>query len=137
MSEDINSCTVVGRLTRDAELKYTNGGSAVTKFSIAVNRSVKKGDQWEEEASFIDISLWGRRGEALNQYLHRGQKIAVAGSLVQDRWEQDGQNRNRVYIKADNIQLLGDKQQGCQQGGNNYPSGNQSGHGNFEDDIPF
>jgi single-strand DNA-binding protein len=142
VAEDINSCTVVGRLTRDAELKHTNGGSAVTKFSIAVNRSVKKGEQWEEEASFFDVSLWGRRAESLNQYLTRGSRVAVIGELRQDRWEQDGQSRSRVFIHANNIQLLGDKQQGGQQQGNNqgsesYPSGNPTGQDNFEDTIPF
>ncbi len=171
MAEDINSVTIVGRLTRDAELKYTNGGSAVTKFSLAVNRSKKDGDQWVEEASFFDVSLWGRRGESLNQYLQRGTRIAVTGELRQDRWEQDGQSRSRVFIHANNIQLLGSNgpgqansgqnnsgnnqrnssNQSYQKQGNNnfnneskknpsyenYPSGNQGGNGNFEDDIPF
>jgi len=168
MAEDINSVTIVGRLTRDAELKYTNSGTAVTKLGIAVNRSRKDGDQWVDEANFFDISLWGRRGESLNQYLQKGTKIAVTGELRQDRWEQDGQSRSRVFIHANNIQLLGSNSpgqgspsssgnnqksfnQGYQQQGNNsykgqgnnkpsyenYPSGNQGGSGNFEDDIPF
>lgn len=107
MAEDINNLTIVGRLTRDAELKYTNSGSAVTKFAIAVNRSRKDGNDRVEEASFFDVSLWGRRGESLNQYLQRGTRIAVTGELRQDRWEQDGQSRSRVFIHANNIQLLG------------------------------
>jgi len=167
MAEDINSVTIVGRLTRDAELKYTNTGSAVTRCSIAVNRARKEGDQWVEEANFFDVSLWGRRGESLNQYLQKGTRIAVTGELRQDRWEQDGQQRSRVFINATNIQLLGGNQSGSgsynganeysqnsaprnnyQKPGNNnynntkpsyesYPSGNQGGSGNFEDDIPF
>lgn len=151
MAEDINSVTIVGRMTKDAELKYTNSGTAITKFSIAVNRSQKKGDQWEEEASFFDVSLWGKRGESLNQYLQRGTRLAVTGELRQDRWEQDGQQRSRVYIHANNIQLLGSKNdsnnQSNQQGyGNNqkpnnscqnYQQNNQGGNGGFEDDIPF
>jgi single-strand DNA-binding protein len=145
--EDINNLTIIGNLVKDAELKYTNSGTAITALTIAVNRSVKKGDQWTEEASFFDVSLWGKRGESLNQYLQKGTKIAVSGSLKQDRWEKDGQKRSRVVIMAENIQLLGGKKQESNPGNNSYssnqkpsydkPQGNQGGNGNFEDDIPF
>jgi single-strand DNA-binding protein len=104
---DINHVVLVGRLTRDAELKYTAGGQAVCRFSVAVNRRRKSGDQWVDEANFFDIVLWGRSGESLNQYLVKGKLIGVQGELRQDRWEQDGQNRSKVEIVADNIQLLG------------------------------
>ncbi len=130
MAEDINSVTIVGRLTRDAELKYTNGGSAVTKFSLAVNRSRKDGDQWVEEASFFDVSLWGRRGESLNQYLQRGTRIAVTGELRQDRWEQDGQSRSRVFIHANNIQLLGSNGPGQGNSGQNNSGNYQRNNSN-------
>ena len=115
MAEDINSVTIVGRLVRDAELKYSNSGTAITNISMAVNRSRKDGDQWVEEASFFDVTLWGRRGESLNQYLQRGTRIAVVGELRQERWEQDGKSRSRVVIHANNIQLLGNNQSNDQQ----------------------
>jgi single-strand DNA-binding protein len=105
--KDLNNVVEIGRLTRDAELKYTAGGTAVSKFSIAVNRRVKSGDQWKDEASFFEINLWGKQAESLNQYLIKGKQVAVDGELVQDRWTQDGQNRSKVYIKADDVQLLG------------------------------
>ncbi|MDR0556779.1 MAG: single-stranded DNA-binding protein [Treponema sp.] len=104
---DINHVVLVGRLTRDAELKYTANGQAVCKFSIAVNRRKKSGEQWVEEANFFDIVVWGRQGEALNQYLVKGKLIGVDGELRQDRWEQDGQNRSKIEIIANNLQLLG------------------------------
>jgi single-strand DNA-binding protein len=104
---DINHVVLVGRLTRDAELKYTAGGQAVCKFSVAVNRRRKSGDQWVDEANFFDVVLWGRQGESLNQYLVKGKMVGVDGELRQDRWEQDGQNRSKVEIVAANIQLLG------------------------------
>jgi len=104
---DVNHVILVGRLTRDAELKYTAGGQAVCKFALAVNRRRKNGDQWVEEANFFDVVLWGRSGEAINQYLVKGKQIAVEGELRQDRWEQDGQNRSKVEIMANNVQLLG------------------------------
>lgn len=104
---DVNHVILIGRLTRDAELKYTSGGMAVCKFAIAVNRRKKSGEQWVEEASFFDIVLWGRSGETLNQYLVKGKQIAVEGELHQNRWEQDGQARNKIEIMASNVQLLG------------------------------
>lgn len=107
MANDINKVILVGRLTRDAELKYTNSGLAVCKFSLAVNRRKRSGDQWEDEANFFDVTLWGKQGEALNQYLSKGKQIAVEGELRQSRWEQDGQKRSKVEVAANNIQLLG------------------------------
>ncbi|MDR0554129.1 MAG: single-stranded DNA-binding protein [Treponema sp.] len=148
---DLNHVAIIGRLTRDAELKYTAGGQAVCKFSIAVNRRRKVGEQWADEANFFDIVLWGKQGESLNQYLVKGKQIGVDGELRQDRWEQDGQNRSKVEIVAANIQLLGGT---GGPGGNSspapYPERRNEGSGQersvrdvppgddgFADDIPF
>jgi single-strand DNA-binding protein len=146
---DINHVVLIGRLTRDAELKYTAGGQAVCKFSIAVNRRKKNGDQWEDEANFFDIVLWGKQGESLQSYLVKGKMVGVDGELRQDRWQQDGQNRSKVEIIANYIQLLGgggsggggDRQNhNNSSGGNSHepqnyaPSGKDDG---FTDDIPF
>ncbi len=103
---DINSVVLCGRLTRDAELKYTSGGMAIADLSIAVNSSKKVGDTWEDQANFFDVSLFGKRAEALTPYLTKGVQLAVSGSLSQDRWERDGQKRSKVTIKANNIQLM-------------------------------
>jgi len=65
---DVNHVILIGRLTRDAELKYTAGGQSVCKFSIAVNLRRKNGDQWIDEASFFDVVLWGKTGETLSLY---------------------------------------------------------------------
>jgi single-strand DNA-binding protein len=120
---DLNHAVLIGRLTRDAELKYTANGQAVCKFSIAVNRRRKNGDQWVDEPNFFDVVVWGRQGESLNQYLVKGKQIGVDGELRQDRWEQDGQNRSKVEIVADNIQLLG----GNPSGGGVSGAGNSNG----------
>jgi len=104
---DLNHVMLIGRLTRDAELKYTSGGFAISNFSIAVTRRRKNGEQWVEEANFFDITLYGKSAENLKQYLIKGKQVAVDGELRQDRWEQDGQPRSRVVIAANNIQLLG------------------------------
>lgn len=111
-SSDTNSVTLVGRLTRDAELRYSQSGSAVASLSIAVNRSRKQGDQWISEANFFDVSLFGKSAEALKQYLTKGKQIAIQGELKQDRWEKDGQKFSKVQIIANNIQLLGGRSDG-------------------------
>ena len=161
MAGDINRVVLVGRLTRDAELSYTNTGFALTKFSIAINRRKKSGDQWVDEANFFDATLWGKRGESLNQYLSRGQQVAIDGELRQDRWEKDGVKNSRVTIHVNDIQLLGSKnsertssvnntgggdyqskpsqpsQPNQSSNSNAQPFDSYSGGGSFEDDIPF
>lgn|SRR5512133_1111895 len=118
MSVDMNCVNLIGRLTRDAELKYTSGGLAISRFSIAVNRRKKNGDTWEDEASFFDVTLFGKSAESVNQYLTKGKQVAIKGELHQDRWEQEGQARSKVGIIAESVQLLG--------GGENARGGAQS-----------
>jgi single-strand DNA-binding protein len=156
---DLNRVVLVGRLTRDAETKFIQSGQAVCKFSLAVNRRRKVGDQWEDEASFFDAVLWGRSAESMGQYLIKGKQIALDGELRQDRWEQDGQKRSKVEIVVSNIQLLGSGQgSGGQSGGSYTPraesstsggswggsrsqqspaSSNEDANDHFSDDIPF
>jgi single-strand DNA-binding protein len=146
---DINRVVLIGRLTRDAELKYTSGGQAVCKFSVAVNRRRKNGDQWEDEVNYFDIVLWGRQGENIKQYLVKGKAVGLDGELRQDRWQQDGQNRSKVEIVANNVQLLGGNPGGGSSGGGqngtyqprNSDGGDQApppaGDDGFANDIPF
>ncbi len=107
--KDINSIFIIGRLTRDSELRYTNSGTPVAKMSIATNWSKKSGDKWEDEVNFFEVVLWGRQGESLSKYLTKGTQIAVTGELRQQRWEQDGHTISKVEIVAETIQLLGGK----------------------------
>lgn len=123
---DINRVFLVGRLTRDAELKFTNSGTPVTRFSVAVNRSRKNGDKWEDEVSYIDVVLWGKMGESLNRYLQKGKQVALDGELRQSRWEQDGQTRSRIEVVAGNVQLLNGGNAGS--GNGNYSESFQGGY---------
>jgi single-strand DNA-binding protein len=143
---DINHVVLVGRLTRNAELKYTNNGSAVSKFSIAINQRRKKDDQWVDEAHFFDIVLWGKTAESLNQYLVKGKQVGIEGQLRQNRWEQEGQARSKVEIFATNVMLLGSGSGGGARqaaptqeakGGGDFPEGAAPAPDTFEDDIPF
>ena len=133
---DVNHVIIIGRLTKDIVLKFTSGGMAIGSFSIAVNRRTKKGEQWVEEASFFDVSLFGKSAEGLAQYLTKGKQVAVEGELRQDRWQQDGQNRSKVYISANNVQLLGGNDAKGQQ---KQDAGYQADYraDSFPDDIPY
>jgi len=122
---DLASVVIVGRLTRDAELKYANSGTAICHFSVATNARVKKGDQWLDEPSYWEVDLFGKRAESVNQYLNKGKLVAVSGDMRQDHWEKDGQTRTKVIITANDVQLLGSNTGG----GNAQEGGSASGQG--------
>jgi len=105
------SIVIVGRLTRDAELKYTNSGDPILGFSVATDRSAKKGNEWVKEPSYWTCSLWGKRGESLAQYMTKGTQVAVSGEAYEDNWEKDGQKHTRVKVNAQEVMLLGGKPQ--------------------------
>lgn len=105
---DINCVNLIGHLTRDEELSYTPGGMAVGKFAVAINRKIKKGQEWIDESNFFDIVVWGKQAELLKQYLVKGKQVGITGFLKQERWtDTNGQNRSAVRIVANDVQLLG------------------------------
>ena len=132
---DINTLTIIGRLTSNCDLAYTAGGTARLNLSIAVNRSQKSGGEWSDKASFFDVTVWGKTAENISPYLSKGKQIAVQGYLDQQRWEKDGQRFSRVCIIAEQVQLLGGKDTGVKQQAQGY-----TGAGNdddFQEEIPF
>ena len=142
---DINRVVLVGRLTKDSELKYTAQGQPVLHFSIAVNRRVKQGDEYKDEASYFDIVYWGRQGQNLAQYLVKGKAVGIDGELRQERWQQDGQFRSKVNVVATNVQLLTPRTDNDKPPANKpgKPSATQPGlddfgaDDGFTDDVPF
>ncbi len=107
MASDLNSVTIVGRLTRDSEIRYSQNGGAIVHFAIAVNRRKRTADnKWEDEANFFECVYFGKSAESINQYLEKGRQVAIQGELRQNRWEQDGQSRSRVEIWVNSLQLL-------------------------------
>lgn len=141
---DINKTIIIGRLTRDAEIKYTSAGTAIATCSIAVNASRKdQSGNWVDEVNFFDVTLFGKAAENLKAYLLKGKQIAVEGHLKQDRWEKDGQKYSKVSIQAETIQLIGSKDStahssapaAAQQPAGDYQS---AGSGDdFPEDLPF
>lgn len=123
---DHNHVSLIGRLTRDPELQFTSGNTAVCHFSLASNRTYKKssGDVVEHVA-FFDITAWGKLGELINQYMRKGSQCLIAGHLDQQRWtnKDDGKQRSKVVVVADEIQFLGGKREGT--AGSSAPSNAQ------------
>ena len=112
-----NRVILVGNLTRDPELRYIPSGTAVSDIGLAVNDRVKKGDQWVDEVTFVDITLWGRTAEVMSEYLSKGSPVFIEGRLKYDTWEaQDGQKRSKLKVTCDRMQLIGPKGQGGQGG---------------------
>lgn len=112
---DYSLAIVVGRLTRDPELKYTNpGGIPFLRMSLAVNRRVKSENaEPRKMVSFVDISVWRRLAELCAQFLKKGRAVMVVGSLRQSRWiGKDGTAKSRVEVLADRVQFLGPRETG-------------------------
>lgn len=129
---DINNLIVIGRLTKDVDFGYTQGGCARMNLSIATNRSVKQNNSWSDKASFFEVKFWGKMAENLKPYLSKGKQIAISGFLEQERWQKDGQNFSKVVIVAESIQLLGGKSEN-----QNQQVENQQTDLDFQEDIPF
>ena len=113
---DYSLAIVVGRLTRDPELKYTNpGGIPYLRMSLAVNRQVKKeGAEPRKTVSFVEVSAWRRLAELCAQFLKKGRAVMVVGSLRQSRWiGKDGAAKSRVEVMADRVQFLGPREAGA------------------------
>lgn len=147
MASDINKVVLIGRMVRDPELKYTQGGSSVTNFSIANNRSYTVGGEKKETTSFFTCIAWGKPGEVIVQYCKKGQRIAIEGRLQQRSWEDKatGGKRSTVEVVVENFQFLESRGGGQSEA----PDAHEGGHADFgghgdggsapvtDDDIPF
>jgi single-strand DNA-binding protein len=112
---NLNRVLLIGNLTRDPDLRYTPKGTPVTEIALAVNR-VYSGEDGErkEETTFVDVTLWARLAEIAGQYLKKGRPVFIEGRLQLDTWDdkQTGQKRSKLRVVAENIQLLGTRQEG-------------------------
>jgi single-strand DNA-binding protein len=122
-----NRVILVGNLTRDPELRYIPSGTAVSDIGLAVNDRVKRGDQWVDEATFVDITLWGRTAEIANEYLSKGSPVLIEGRLKLDRWEKDGQKHSKLKVIGERLQMLGAREGGGGGGRGGSRSGGAGG----------
>src|ERR1700724_324548 len=110
---NLNRVLLIGHLTRDPGVRYTPKGTAVTEIGLAVNR-IYSGEDGEkkEETTFVDVTLWARQAEIAGQYLRKGRPVFIEGRLQLDTWDdkQTGQKRSRLRVVAENLQLLGSRQ---------------------------
>lgn len=108
---NLNKVLLMGNLTKDPELRYTPKGTAVGDLGLAVNRRVKdSNDNWTDETTFVDITVWGNTAENAQKYLSKGRGVFVEGRLQLDTWEDktSGQKRSKLKIVAETLQFLPD-----------------------------
>ncbi|AYP68471.1 helix-destabilizing protein [Exiguobacterium phage vB_EalM-137] len=136
----INRVVLVGRLTREPEMRYTQSGIAVTRFTLACDRPFS-GQDGKREADFIDCVVWRKQAENVSKYLSKGSMAGVDGRLQISSYEgQDGQKRYRAEVVADSVRFLSSKGDG---GRDNAlpPKGDENpfnGSGDIDlDDMPF
>ena len=143
-----NKVILIGNLTRDVELRYTQGGSAIAKFGLAVNRTWKDRNTGEkrDEVCYIDINIFGRSAEVANQHLAKGKRILVEGRLQFETWQdQTGQKRSKHSISAESFQFLDSRaaaDNNIQSQNESTSSASSSNQNNNQieiddDDIPF
>lgn len=105
---NLNRVYLLGNLTRDPELRYTPSGTAVASFGLAVNRRYRQGEEWKEETCFVDVVVFGRQAETVNEYLSKGRQALVEGRLTWRSWETDeGTRRSKHEVVAQNVQFIG------------------------------
>lgn len=135
-----NKVILIGNLTKDPEIRYTPGGTAVANFRLAVNHKYKQGEELKEEVCFIDIVVFGKQAENCGQYLNKGQSVIVDGRLQERRWEsEDGQKRNKHEVVAQAVRFM--PRRGDAPSASSRPeSGGEeadSAAGGADHDVPF
>lgn len=111
------SVIVAGNLVRDPAMKYSQTGTPMCEFGIAVNEKWGQGEDKRERVSYFDVTCFGKTAEVAAEYLQKGKPIAIEGKLQQDRWEtQDGQKRSKIIIIGNRIHFLPSPQGGEQPG---------------------
>ena len=101
----MNSVVIIGRLTRDPEIRYTQSGKAVSNMTLAVKRRFKK-----DEVDFLDCVSWEKTAELTAEYLRKGSQVGITGALKQERFEVEGQKRSKVVINIEQLDFIGSKE---------------------------
>ena len=116
-----NKVILMGNLTRDPEIRFTQNQMAICKVGLAVNRRFKDSqtDEWREEPTFVDVTIFGKRGEAFEKYHRKGASAFLEGELRLDTWEDknSGAKRSKLYVVANNWEFVGGSRDGGGGGG--------------------
>ena len=134
-----NRVTLIGRLTKDVELRYTTTGKAVTNFTLAVDRRFKSQSE-QQEADFLPIVVWGKTAENCDRYIRKGSKVCVSGRLqIRNYKDKDGNNRYATEIVADEVVFLDNKQSKNEESDMRYEIDDLSGLSELlnDEDVPF
>lgn len=132
----VNKMIVLGNLTRDPEVRYTQSGMAVCSFGVAVNERRKDGEQWKEHVEFFRVKCFGKQAENAGQYLQKGKQVYVEGRLEQSKYkDKEGNERIAVDVIASTIQFLGGKGEGKPAAGDAAKPADNNGF--VDDDLPF
>ena len=141
---NFNKVILLGRLTRDPELRYTASGTAVAKIGFAVTNRYKQGEEWKEEPCFVDIVVFGRQAENCNEYLSKGRLALFEGRLSYRKWEtEDGQTKSKLEVVATQVQFMpsgrGEGSSGRSEGssGGSEGSSGQKPANTDDGDVPF
>jgi single-strand DNA-binding protein len=127
-----NKVVLVGNLTRDPELRYTAGGTAVCSFGLAVNRRYRQGEESKEEVLYVDVVVFGKQAENVGEYLRKGRPVLVDGRLSYRRWEtEDGKPRSKHEVVANTVQFLSSAREGEKETAPSEPPAVT------DEDIPF
>ena len=143
---NLNSVIINGNLTTDCKLERGKSGTAYGGFCIAVNRSVKKGEDWEEVPSFFEVKAFGKLFESQHPYLKKGANVTVEGKLKQENWQtKEGEKRHKIVIVSDTL-YLGFKKKDSESGApkfesapsdNSEPENQMPPSDDFQEDFPF
>lgn len=135
----MNTVILIGNLGRDPDMSYTSSGIAVTKFSLAVTRSEKaQSGEWQKETDWYNITAWGRDAETCNNYLKKGNKVYVEGSLSQRKYkDRNGVDRLSMDVKLAKMELLTPRETQPATGGSNFVGGNVEEDLGDLDESPF
>lgn len=132
-----NKVIIAGHLTRDPEIRHTQGGMQIANFGIAVSNRWKKDGEQREEVMFIDCAAFGKLAETLAPRVKKGSPLLVEGRLKLETWEKDGQKRSKHTVTIDNFQFLGGKRDEAEDEEPSAPKRNGGRNTNPEDEAPF
>jgi single-strand DNA-binding protein len=140
MARSLNKVQIIGNLGKDPETKYTQGGTAVSNFSVATSSSYKdKGGDWQEKTEWVNITAWGKLAEVCEKYIHKGSKVYVEGRLETQSWndKQSGEKKYKTVVVAGELIMLDGKSGNGESPERDLSKASQRGGSQSNEDRPI